>query len=124
MANFLQKLFRPEYQWRLLDMVEEYDVKEEFHSFNTNHIAPCGNPVFGKGEKRIYSISTDDTFIATTRDYDSTYKEPSSIHLYVRRTRKDGDKRASEHTERNTLFAYKMYEKMRDKYISEREFSW
>ena len=27
MANFLQKLFRPEYQWQLLDMVKSHDIE-------------------------------------------------------------------------------------------------
>lgn len=124
MANFFQKLVRPEYQWRLLDMVEKYDIKEEFHSFNTDHITPCGHPVWGKGSTRKYFITTDDTYVIATRKYDSTLKEPISVRLYVKRERKDGDKRVSEHTEEDTSFAYKMYERMRDKYFAEREFTW
>ena len=124
MANIFQKIFRQEYQWRLMDMVEEYDIKEELHSFNTEHITPCGHPVFGRGSKRIYSIAAGDTFIMATRNYDSTFNCPISVSLYVRRNRQGEDKRASEHTEKNTKFAYKMYGLMRDKYIAEREFGW
>lgn len=124
MANFLQRIFRPEYQWRLLDMVNKYDVKEEFNSFNTDHITPCGHPVFGKGSTRKYFITADDTYVIATREYDSAFAKPISVSLYVKRERKDGDKRASEHREKDTAFAYKMYGLMRDKYIAEREFTW
>ena len=124
MANIIQKIFRPEYQWRLLDMVETYDIKEDFRQFDTNHITPCGHQVFGKGSTREYVITTDDTYVITRRNYDSTFAKPISVELYVHRTRQDGDKRVSEHREKDTEFAYKMYNKMRDKYITEREFSW
>lgn len=124
MANIFQKIFRPEYQWRLMDMVEKYDIKEEFRDFNTDHITPCGHRVFGRGSKRTYSIAADDTFIMATRNYDSAYANPISVSLYVRRNRNSEDKRTSEHTEKDTNFAYKMYGLMRDKYIAEREFGW
>lgn len=124
MANFFQKFFRPEYQWRLLDMVEKYDIKEEFHSFNTEHMTPCGHPIWGKGSTRKYFITTGDTYVIATREYDSTLKEPISVRLYVQRKRTDGDKRISEHSEENTAFAYKIYGQMRDKYIGERQFTW
>ena len=98
--------------------------KEEFNSFDTDHIAPCGHPVWGKGSTRRYFITADDTYIIATRKYDSAYAKPISVSLYVKRERKDGDKRASEHREKDTAFAYKMYGLMRDKYIAEREFTW
>ncbi len=124
MANFFQKLFRPEYQWRLLDMVNEYDIKEEFCEFNTDHITPCGHPIWGKGSTRKYFITTDDTYVIARRKCDTAYKRPISVELYVKRVHQDGDKRTSEHREENTKFAYEMYKKMRDKYIAEREFTW
>lgn len=124
MANLFQKIFRPEYQWRLMDMVQEYDISESFRSFNTDHITPCGHMVFGKGSTRKYSMHNNNTYVCATRDYDSTLNKPISVRLYVKRERTDGDKRTSEHTEENTEFAYKIYAMMRDKYITEREFGW
>lgn len=124
MANIFQKIFRPEYQWRLMDLVKERDIKEEFRSFNTYHITPCGHPVFGEGSTRKYSFQTEDTYVVTTRNCDTAFKQPISISLYVHRRRKHGDKHVSEHSEKDTEFAYKMYALMRDKYITEREFTW
>lgn len=124
MANILQKFFRPEYQWRLLDIVEQYEITESFHKYDTQHMTPCGHPVFGTGSERKYSITTGDTFVLATRKYDSTYRHPISVRLYVQRKRTDGDKRISEHSEENTAFAYKIYGQMRDKYIGERQFTW
>ena len=124
MANIFQKIFRPEYQWRLMDMVQKYDISKSFRNFNTSHITPCGHMVFGEGSTMKYSMHNNNTYVCATRDYDSTLKEPISVRLYVQRERPDGDKRTSEHTEQNTAFAYKMYALMRDKYITEREFTW
>ncbi len=124
MANIFQKIFRPEYQWRILDMIDKYDIKEEVRTFNTDHITPCGHPVFGEGSTRQYSINAEEASIIATRNYDSTLAHPISVDLYVRRERKDGDKRERVHTETDTEFAYKAYNKMLNKYMREREFTW
>ena len=124
MANIFQKIFRPEYQWQLMDLVKECDIKEEFCSFDTDHITPCGHPVFGKGSTQKYSLHTEDTYMVATRYCDTALSHPISVSLYVHRKRKNGDKRNSEHREKDTEFAYKMYALMRDKYITEREFTW
>ena len=124
MANLFQKIFRPEYQWRLMDMVQEYDISESFRSYDTDHRIPCGRMVFGKGSTRQYSMHNNNTYVCATRAYDSTLKEPISVRLYVKRERTDGDKRTSEYREENTAFAHKIYAMMRDKYFAEREFGW
>lgn len=130
MANFLQKLFRPEYQWQLLDMVKSHDIEYIKTQRDTWLNLPHARPISGTIYSQTYIIKTQDTLVSV-QEYTNTtnpYKIPArpaiEYTLRVERYRQPGDKRTYKHEETDTNFAYKMFKKMQNKYLSEREFSW
>ena len=130
MANFLQKLFRPEYQWQLLDMVKSYDIEYIKTQRDTLLHLPNALPISGTIYSQTYIIKTQDTCVWVQEYTDTTnpYKIPArpaiAYALRVERYRQPGDKRTGKHEETDTKFTYKMFKKMQNKYLSEREFNW
>ncbi len=115
MANIFQKIFLPTYQWKILDMVKKYDIKEDRHESVDSLVYT-------------YSITTDDTDIRAERRFDKNSAPFAKYNLYLNRKRKEGDIRNPSWEERNTHFACHLFHIMRrrffDKNLAAKQFSW
>lgn len=119
MANFLQRIFRPEYQWRALDTINRYDISYEHKHWlsigEKNPTRQYNNSVYkftAEGPRtRVVVIREYSELCETSKSFN--YLPEYQLHVY----RKDQNSTCPKvYSEVDTLFASRIYQKMLNKY--------